>query len=463
MDESPVLAVEPDDGEAREAAFQAFIWDNLRRNYIGNFVHGMLGMTGFRLINAPTFMPAYLHLISGSNTIVGLGLALQQVGGIISPLVAGAKIEHRLKIMPAAIVLGSLGRLAILGMALSGWFLKDRAQVITLLLFLFLFGVFMGAQRVAFTLLMSKVIPINLRGRLQAWRNAIGGLIAAILAYVSGKYLIEANVLGNGYSTTFILAFLLTSAGLWFLQFQIREPTPPTIREPARMRDRMRDIPGLIAADPAYRWFLVVQMLATSARIATPFYILHVGATMHLDGATLGLLSLAFLGADTVSNIVWGYLGDRSGFRLVLLASIAGWIAATVLLMSLHAPAVIFLAFCVLGAAQAGYGMASQTMILEFGHRDDLPMRIGISATAEGVTATIGPLLGGAVADLLGYSAVFGASLTLLAGALVTLLMAVGDRGTGVRERGRFDFRFFDLAHCFARPRAYLLHQGAVF
>lgn len=434
MDESASLAVEPEDSPdasgdaaAREEAFQTFIWDNLRRNYIGNFVHGMLGMTGFRLINAPTFMPAYLHLISGSNTIVGLGLALQQVGSIISPLVAGAKMEHRLKIMPAAIVLGSLGRLAILGMALSGWFLKDRAQVVTLLLFLFLFGVFMGAQRVAFTLLMSKVIPIGLRGRLQAWRNAIGGLIAAVLAYVSGKYLIETNVLGNGYSTTFILAFLLTSAGLWFLQFQIREPIPPTIREPVRMRDRMRDIPGLIAADPAYRWFLVVQMLATSARIATPFYILHVGATMHLDGATLGLLSLAFLGADTVSNIVWGYLGDRSGFHVVLLLAIAGWIAATIALMTLDAPAAVFLAFCGLGAASAGYGMASQTMILEFGHRDDLPMRIGISATAEGVTATIGPLVGGTIADLLGYSVVFGASLGLLAAALLTLVVAVRD------------------------------------
>jgi len=419
--------VEADSLVVKEAEYAAFVNDNLRRNYIGNFVHGMLGMTGFRLINAPTFMPAYLHLISGSNTIVGLGLALQQVGGIISPLVAGAKMEHRARIMPSAIVLGSLGRLAILGMALAGWFLSGSAQVVTLLLFLFLFGVFMGAQRVAFTLLMSKVIPLHLRGRLQAWRNAVGGLIAAVLAYASGKYLIEANVLNNGYSTTFVLAFVLTSAGLWVLQHQLREPTPPTIRTAARLRDRMKDIPGLIAADPAYRWFLIVQMLATSARIATPFYILHVGDTLHLDGSTLGLLSLAFLGADTVSNLLWGYLGDPSGFRIVLLLAIGGWIASTVALMTLTTPLAGFFAFFGLGAAQAGYMMASQTMILEFGHRDDLPMRIGISATAEGVTATLGPLIGGAVADLMGYSVVFGASLGLLGAALLALVVAVRD------------------------------------
>jgi predicted MFS family arabinose efflux permease len=54
-------------------------------------------------------------------------------------------------------------------------------------------------------------------------------------------------------------------------------------------------------------------------------------------------------------------------------------------------------------------------------------MRIGISATAEGVTATLGPLIGGTVADLMGYSVVFGASLGLLGAALLALVVAVRD------------------------------------
>ncbi len=49
-----------DDLAAREAAYEKFVWDNLKRNYLGNYLHGMLGMTGFRLVNAPTFLPAYL-------------------------------------------------------------------------------------------------------------------------------------------------------------------------------------------------------------------------------------------------------------------------------------------------------------------------------------------------------------------------------------------------------------------
>ena len=168
-------------------------------------------------------------------------------------------------------------------------------------------------------------------------------------------------------------------------------------------------------------------MLATSARIATPFYILYVGKFIGADGSTLGLLSFAFLGADTASNLIWGYLGDKTGFRLVLLVSITGWLAATLLLMNLHTVIPIFAAFALLGASQAGYMMAAQTMILEFGDRDDLPMRIAVSATAESITATAGPLIGGIVAQAFGYPIVFGASLGFLGAALILLMLVVQD------------------------------------
>ena len=416
-----------DDLAAREAAYEKFVWDNLKRNYLGNYLHGMLGMTGFRLVNAPTFLPAYLYAVSGSNSIVGLALALQQVGGIISPIFGATKVEHRTKVLPAAMWMGGLGRLAILGMALAGWFLSGQPLVWMLLFCMFMFGLFMGAQRVVFNLLMSKVIPISRRGRLQAWRNATGGLIAAVLAWVAGKYFIETNLFGNGYSTTFLFAFALTSAGLWALQLLLKEPEPPTTRAQGRFRDRLRDFPALISQDKAYGFFLLVQMLATSARIATPFYILYVGKVIGADGATLGLLSFAFLGADTASNLLWGYLGDKTGFRIVLIASLAGWVGATLMLLNLHEPGWIFAAFALLGASLSGYMMAANTMILEFGNRDDLPMRIAVSATAESLTATAGPLIGGVVAEIYGYDVVFMASLGFLAAALVILVTAVRD------------------------------------
>ena len=173
----------------------------------------------------------------------------------------------------------------------------------------------------------------------------------------------------------------------------------------------MKDFPALIRSDPGYGPFLLVQMLTTVSRMAVPFYAIYATSSTGLSGAVLGLLALAYLGADTVSNLLWGYLGDRTGFRLVLLI--------------LHSPAAIFLAFFGLGAAQSGYMMATQTMILEFGNREEMPMRIAISSSAEGITSSISPILGGLVADAFGYPAVFGISIGFLVIGLVALLLLV--------------------------------------
>lgn len=422
------VATEPTLAE-KEAAYEKFVWANLKRNYIGHYLHGMLGMTGFRLINAPTFLPAYLHMLSGSNTVVGLGLALQQLGGVLSPIVGANQIEHRTKVMPAALWMGGLARLQIIGMALAGWFLAGQSRVIAIIGFMFLFGLFMGTQRVVFSMLLAKVIPISRRGRLQAWRNATGGMIAAGLAYLAGRYFIDANLFGNGYSTTFIFAFALTSLGLTALRLLMIEPEPPTVRARSRLIDRFKDFPALLA-EKGFLFFMVVQMLAISARMAVPFYVLFASSTIELNGKNLGLLSLAFLGADTLSNLVWGYLGDKTGFRLIMLLSLVLWIGSTVLLMGAHDLLPIFMAFFGLGAAQSGYMMSAGTMILEFGDRDEMPMRIAFSATAEGIMGSIGPLLGGVISSTLGYGPMFSISIAFLVAALIVLITMVKEPRT---------------------------------
>ena len=203
------------------------------------------------------------------------------------------------------------------------------------------------------------------------------------------------------------------------------EPEPPTTRAQTPFFERLKDFPRLISQDRGYMFFLIVQMLSITGRMATPFYILYVSTTIELTGANIGLLSLAFLGADTLSNLVWGYLGDKTGFRVVLISSLVIWIAATVLLMNVHEVAAIFVAFFGLGAAQSGYMMSAQTMILEFGSRDDMPMRIALSSTAEGIMASAGPLVGGIMAATLGYESVFGTSIAFLAAGLLLLLFMV--------------------------------------
>lgn len=409
----------------QEAAYERFVRSNLKRNYAAHYLHGMLGMTGFRLVNAPTFMPAYLHSLSGSKTVVGLGLALGALGSVFAPIVGASQMEHRKRVLPIAVVMGSLMRVQILGLGVAGFFLSGKPLLIAILCFLFLLGLFTGAQRVAFQLLLGKVIPVHMRGRLQAWRNVTGGLIAAGLSYLAGRYLVGANLFGNGYGSTFLLAFVLTSLGLTALNVLMREPEPPTVRPQMQLHQRLREFPELLRSTPGLGQFLIAQTLAVAGRIATPFYILYASKTIAITGANLGLLSLAYLGADTVANLVWGYTGDRVGFRAILIAALSIWASSTLLLLNATGFVPLFLAFCGLGAAQSGYLMSVTTMVLEFGNRDDMAMRLALSTTAEGVMAASGPLLGGLIASGLGYTVLFSSSIGCQLTALIVLLWLV--------------------------------------
>ncbi|MCA1749030.1 MAG: MFS transporter [Parasphingopyxis sp.] len=408
----------------QEAEYDRFVRENLRANYIAHFSHGMLGMTGFRIMMAPTFLPAYLFMLTGSNFLVGLGQALTQLGAVLSPIMSASNIEYRKRVLPVAIRIGTAMRLAILGLALTGYFLTGSLLLFATFGCLFLLGFFMGQQRVAFQMLLSKVIPIEKRGRLQAWRNMAGGGTAALLSYFAGAWFLEQNVLGNGYATTFLVCFILTSLGLFVLFRYMREPEPPTVRPRMSVRERLRDFPELLG-DRDYRNVLIAQLLTVAARISLPFCILYAADTIELDGAAIGLLTLAFLGADTLANLAWGYIGDRSGYRLTFIFSVIVWLAALVLLIVADSALPIYLAFVGLGASMSGYMMSASTIILEFGSRDDLPMRLALSTTAETSVATVGPLAGGVIAATLGYIPLFFISIGFLIAALTILLLFV--------------------------------------
>ena len=415
----------------REAEYDAFVEANLRRNYTANFIHGMLGLTGFRLMYAPTLIPSYILQLTGSAALMGVGQGLLQLGAIISPIVSARNVETRKIILPYAVRVGSMMRLMIMGMALAGWFLPMGGWPLTAitLSLLFFLGIFSGSQRVAFQMLMAKVIPLNRRGRLQGYRNLTGGTIAALLSFFAGSWLIDHNVWGNGYATTFFVTVVLTSLGLFALQILMREPETVTVRAKSTFMERVREFPVLLR-DRDYSWFLVAQGLAIAGRVAAPFYVLVAKQQMPLDGYTIGVLSIAFLGADTASNLLWGQMGDRLGFRSTFVLSVIFWIAALALLVTATMPWMVIVAFCGLGAASSGYMMSSSTMVLEFGAREDTPMRIALGTTVEGTISAFGPLIGGIIVEVAGPRLLMEVALGFLVLALLVLLLRVREPRT---------------------------------
>jgi MFS family permease len=410
-------------GESAEAAFDRQVQENFRSNYLKYLFHGVLGQTGMRLINTPTFIPAYVHLLSGSDFVVGLARSLQYFGMFATPLLSASILESRKRALPVAIFVGMGMRVPILGIALAGFFLPGAWKLIAVCAFLAIFGAFLGMQSVAFSFLLSKLIPVERRGVLIWLRVFVGGLLSAGIAGVGGWFVAQ-ETFGDGYATTFGLAFVLTSLGLLILS-RIREPDSPTVREREALRERLRALPALLRSDVAFTRYFIARALATMGRMALPFYALSAKASIGLSGETLGVLSTAFLLAQTGTNLGWGWIADRRGFRLVFIASLGVWMAATSVLFVSSDLFDYTVVFAVLGIGFGGFQMSAQNLVLEFGERDDLPLRIAVANSASELVGAVGPLLAGAIAVFASYEAVFATSLVFQLAAIAIVVLWV--------------------------------------
>jgi MFS family permease len=409
-----------------EADFQAEVRVHLRRNYLAHLCHGLLGQTGMRLVNAPTFLPAYVAALAGADWAVGIARGVQYLGMFLSPVLGATIIEHRRRVLPVGFLIGGLMRVQILGLALGGLFLAAPWSLASAWLFLGLFGFFLGIQGVVFNVLVGKVIPVEKRGLLMGLRNALAGITAFVVALLAGRGLIERDLLGNGYAATFLLAFALTSLGLSILLF-VHEPESPGIRDRSRVGQRLRELPGLLRADPAFTRYFVARALAAMGRMAVPFYVLYAGQRMEIGGRELGTLTGAFVLMQSVPNLAWGLIADRLGFRAVFLAALTLWIGAVLLLMQTTGFGWLVAVFGALGAGLGGFQMSAQNLVLEFGSRRNLPMRVAVANSASELVAALGAAVGGLLTLVVPHVAIFWTAIVFQVAALTIVAFFVDE------------------------------------
>lgn len=408
-----------------EQTFQDEVQRNLRRNYLAHLAHGLLGQTGFRLLNAPTFIPFYVFELSGSNVVVGLARGLQALGMSLTPIFAASVVEHRRRVLPTGFLVGSGMRVQVLGIALAGFFLPRAWNAPAVCVLLGLFGFFMGMQGVVFSTLISKVIPLERRGFLLGLRNFLSGVTAAGVGRFGG-WLIDRNALGNGYASTFLVAFFLTATGLSMLLF-VREPDSPFVRARAAVGQRVRELPAMLRRDRGFTLYFVARALAVVGRMAVPFYVLYARTRVPISGAELGELTAAFALSQSSFQLFWGVVADRTGFRATFLLALLTWMGGALLLLHSAQFAGVMVAYAAIGGGMGGFRLSAQNLALEFGSREDIPMQIAVANSTSEAMGVVGPLAAGLLAAKFSYGPVIAIAVAFQMVAVAVILWGVDE------------------------------------
>ncbi len=400
-----------------------------RHNYAALLAHGLLGMTGFRLLQAPTFLPTYIHLLTGASLAVGAASACQSLGMLVSPLLSAAMAEHRSHVKWAAVLFGGLMRLQVLVLALLALFAPVDVAVFLVWPVLVMWGLSSGMQTVVFNLLFAKSVPVTRRGRLQGTRNLGAGISVILMSIIAG-WVLDRYGFPRGYGLTFLGAAVMASVGLAFMGL-IREPAAVDVHAAGlSLRVRLGELPDLFRSDRDFAGFLEARLLANAARGALPFYIVLVSERFGVTGARLAALTVVFVAAQSVCALFWGLLGDRSGFRVVFVLALGTWIVGSLIVLWAPVFPVAYVVFLLVGVSLSGVQLASQNLVLEFGRERDRPMRIAATHSLSEAAGMAGFLGAGLISQMAPIEGVFLISIVLHLLALRRLIRTVDPRRT---------------------------------
>jgi DHA1 family multidrug resistance protein-like MFS transporter len=167
-----------------------------------------------------------------------------------------------------------------------------------------------------------------------------------------------------------------------------------------------------------------------------PYFIQELGVTT--EAATMSWVAVFNSGAAVSMAVfapIWGTLADRYGRKMMVLRAT---IAAAILvgLMGVVQTPLHLIILRILQGAFCGTVAASTTLIASETPEDNLAMSLGFMQTAQFAGQSIGPLVGGVLADTMGYRPVFTISAILMAcSAMAIALLIVETRRPPVTER----------------------------
>jgi MFS family permease len=95
--------------------------------------------------------------------------------------------------------------------------------------------------------------------------------------------------------------------------------------------------------------------------------------------------------------------------------------------MNTQSPTGLIGVFALLGAGLGGFQMSAQNLVLEFGSRPNLPMRIAVANSAAELVAAIGSVAGGLLTFVVAYSTIFWIAIGFQLAAFATVFLFVDD------------------------------------
>jgi MFS family permease len=394
---------------ANTSSVQQEIAQNYRWNFLVNSLDGASFWFGMSFISSTIILPLYVSHFTSSPLMIGLIPFLSTAGFLVPQLFTSNVVERApiKKFFPVTIGF-FLERIPIFLLAPTAYFLAASRPSLALIAFFVLYAwhtVGAGMIVVGWQDMIAKIIPVEKRGRFFGITNFLGHG-AGILGALAVPFILDKYTFPLGYVISFALAAVLIFLSWVFLSLT-REPAVQSSKPPVSQLDYLRSLPEVLRQDRNFRMYLLSQIVFYLSGMAIGFLAVYAVQTWHMSDATAGGFTVALQIGLALGNLFFGFLADRKGHKLSLEICLMLSILSLILAISAPNPWWFFPIFFLRGAVNGGTFVSGISIVYEFADTENRATYIGLANTLPGVAGAIAPLLGGLLAGVMSYQAMF--------------------------------------------------------
>jgi len=401
---------------------------NLKYNFLANMADGAFFGMGVGFSSYTTIIPLFVTTMTSSATLIGLIPAIHNMGWQLPQLLMAKRISKMERIKPFVVIATLHERIPILGLGIVGLLLPVIGVKIGLVLtFLLLIwqGLGSGVTANAWQIMISKVIPGNILATFFGAQSAAANLLASLGAYLAGLILVTITPPFDFATCFFITTGLYAFS--WFFINLTREKSSVVKTETLTTRPLWHDIKNILIIDKSFRNFLISRFFSQFGMMATAFYSVYAVKVLGMSSVKVGIMTSILLITQVIANPLLGRLSDKWSRKWVLVIGSLSSAASALLALVIKDANLFAIPFILFGIAATAFWTIGITISLEFGEEIQRPTYVGMANTLISPATILAPLIGGILADSLGYPVTFITSAVLALISTVILVVLVKD------------------------------------
>lgn len=348
-----------------------------------------------------TFIPLYAVALGATATEIGWLSALGSLFGTMV-LLPGARIAERYG-NPHRLVVIANGFVRFMVLVLAVWPFLGQAGVWGVIAFSTLRTVGIQISLPAWTSIAADIVPEEFRGRYFASRNLVMALGAAIAVPLAGQIIAQVGGVA-GYRINFVIAFAIGLVANYFYA-RISSPRPA---QPVVVRGKRLPLIERLRLRPNFAMFCVFSAVWNfSLQTAGPFFNVYLVEGLGASTVAVGLITTVATLSSLPGQQVWGRVADRVGSRRAILLSGALIPLAPFAWMFVREAWQVSFINLFSGFLWAGFNIATFNFLLAATPELRRPRYVALYNTVVGLSNAGGAALGGWVADLVSFQAIF--------------------------------------------------------